>query len=72
MVLYPLRFESIYQYRARRVATLLREPLPNGGMIGEAWILRDRAYHPSSVAGGPLKGWTLGQANEPGARSVDG
>ena len=75
MILYPLRFEPIYQYRlwgGRRLATLLREPLPNGGLVGEAWILSDRGDHPSRVADGPLKGWTLGQANEPGARSVDG
>jgi mannose-6-phosphate isomerase len=64
MILYPLRFEPIYQYRlwgGRRLATLLREPLPNGGLVGEAWILSDRADHPSRVADGPLKGWTLGQ-----------
>jgi mannose-6-phosphate isomerase len=64
MILYPLRFEPIYQYRlwgGRRLATLLRDPLPNGGPVGEAWILSDRADHPSRVADGPLKGWTLGQ-----------
>jgi mannose-6-phosphate isomerase len=67
MILYPLRFEPIYQYRiwgGRRLATLLREPLPNGGPVGEAWILSDRADHPSRVAEGPLKGWTLGQLME--------
>jgi mannose-6-phosphate isomerase len=67
MILYPLRFEPIYQYRlwgGRRLATLLREPLPNGGLVGEAWILSDRADHPSRVADGPLKGWTLGQLME--------
>jgi mannose-6-phosphate isomerase len=64
MMLYPLRFEPIYQYRlwgGRRLATLLREPLPNGGLVGEAWILSDRVDHPSRVADGPLKGWRLGQ-----------
>jgi mannose-6-phosphate isomerase len=64
MILYPLRFEPIYQYRlwgGRRLATLLPEPLPNGGLVGEAWILSDRADHRSRVADGPLKGWTLGQ-----------
>jgi mannose-6-phosphate isomerase len=64
MILYPLRFEPIYQYRlwgGRRLATLLREPLPKSGPVGEAWILSDRADHPSRVADGPLKGWTLGQ-----------
>ena len=63
MILYPLRFEPIYQYRiwgGRRLATLLREPLPNGGLVGEAWVLSDRADHPSKVADGTLKGWTLG------------
>ena len=62
-VLYPLRFEPIYQYRlwgGRRLANLLSEPLPSGP-IGEAWLLSDRDDHPSLVADGPLKGRTLGQ-----------
>lgn len=64
MILYPLRFEPIYQYRlwgGRRLAGLLATPLPNDGPIGEAWILSDREDHPSKVANGPLKGRTIGQ-----------
>jgi mannose-6-phosphate isomerase len=62
--LYPLRFEPIYQYRlwgGRRLANLLRAPLPGGGPIGEAWVLSDREDHPSRVADGPLKGRTIAQ-----------
>jgi mannose-6-phosphate isomerase len=39
IILYPLRFEPIYQYRlwgGRRLADLLAAPLPNDGPIGEA------------------------------------
>ena len=63
-LLYPLRFEPIYQYRlwgGRRLANLLATPLPGDGPIGEAWLLSDRDDHPSLVANGPLKGRTLGQ-----------
>ena len=62
--LYPLRFEPIYQYRlwgGRRLAEWLTAPLLGDGPIGEAWILSDRDDHPSVVAEGPLKGWTIGQ-----------
>jgi mannose-6-phosphate isomerase len=62
--LYPLRFEPIYQYRlwgGRRLASLLSQPLPGDGPIGEAWVLSDRTDHRSLVANGPLKGQTLGQ-----------
>jgi mannose-6-phosphate isomerase len=60
-LLYPLRFEPIYQYRlwgGRRLANLLNEPLPDGP-IGEAWILSDREDHASRVANGPLQGQTI-------------
>ena len=66
-VLYPLRFEPIFQYRlwgGRRLAALLSEPLPNNGPIGEAWILSDREDHASRIANGPLKGQNLGQLME--------
>ena len=66
-VLYPLRFEPIYQYRlwgGRRLAALLSEPLPGDGPIGEAWILSDREDHASRIADGPLKGQTIGQLME--------
>src|ERR1700684_3669451 len=62
--LYPLRFEPIYQYRlwgGRRLAGLLTAPLPGDGPIGEAWVLSDRADHPSLVANGPLKGQTIAE-----------
>jgi mannose-6-phosphate isomerase len=65
-VLYPLRFEPIYQYRlwgGRRLADLLTAPLPSGP-IGEAWILSDRNDHASQVADGALKGWTIAQLME--------
>jgi mannose-6-phosphate isomerase len=64
MLLYPLRFEPIYQYRlwgGRRLADLLTAPLPGDGPIGEAWLLSDRDDHSTLVANGPLKGRTLGQ-----------
>jgi mannose-6-phosphate isomerase len=62
--LYPLRFEPIYQYRpwgGRRLGTLLSAALPGDGPIGEAWLLSDRADHPSLVAEGPLKGDSIGE-----------
>ncbi|MGB8495657.1 MAG: type I phosphomannose isomerase catalytic subunit [Candidatus Acidiferrum sp.] len=67
IVLYPLRFEPIYQYRlwgGRRLAGLLTAPLPGDGPIGEAWILSDRDDHASRVADGPLKGQTITQLLE--------
>ena len=66
-LLYPLRFEPIYQYRlwgGRRLAELLTAPLPGDGPIGEAWVLSDRDDHPSHVADGSLKGRTIGQLLE--------
>src|SRR5271165_5978356 len=65
--MYPLRFEPIYQYRVwggRRLASLLRAPLPGDGPIGEAWLLSDRDDHSSKVAAGPLKGATIRQLME--------
>ena len=62
-LLYPLRFEPIYQYRlwgGRHLASLLTAPLPSGP-IGEAWLLSDRDDHQSRVTDGPLKGRTIGQ-----------
>jgi mannose-6-phosphate isomerase len=67
ILLYPLRFEPIYQYRlwgGRRLADLLSSPLPGDGPIGEAWILSDREDHPSRISNGPLKGRTIGQVLE--------
>src|SRR5277367_2074508 len=65
-LLYPLRFEPIYQYRlwgGRHLASLLTAPLPEGP-IGEAWVLSDRADHPSRVAEGSLQGRTIAQLLE--------
>jgi mannose-6-phosphate isomerase len=65
-LLYPLRFEPIYQYRlwgGRHLASLLTAPLPSG-LVGEAWLLSDRDDHQSRVADGPLKGRTIGQLLE--------
>ncbi|MEO6782188.1 MAG: type I phosphomannose isomerase catalytic subunit, partial [Bradyrhizobium sp.] len=62
-VLYPLRFEPIYQYRlwgGRHLGGMLTEPLPHGP-IGEAWLLSDRDDHQSKVVDGPLKGQTISQ-----------
>jgi mannose-6-phosphate isomerase len=62
-LLYPLRFEPIYQYRlwgGRRLADLLSAPLPTGP-VGEAWLLSDRDDHASRVADGALQGQTIGQ-----------
>jgi mannose-6-phosphate isomerase len=67
MLLYPLRFEPIYQYRlwgGRRLSNLLSTPLPGDGPIGEAWVLSDRDDHQSQVANGPLKGQTIGELME--------
>ena len=46
------------------MADLLSAPLPGDGPIGEAWLLSDRDDHPSNVADGPLKGWTIRQLLE--------
>ncbi len=65
-LLYPLRFEPIYQYRlwgGRHLASVLTVPLPSGP-IGEAWLLSDRDDHQSRVADGPLTGQTIGQLLE--------
>ena len=62
---YPLKFEPIYQYRiwgGRRLSKHLSAPLPgDDDPIGEAWLLSDRDDHPSRVANGPFKGWTIDQ-----------
>ncbi len=64
MLLYPLRFEPIYEYRlwgGRRLAGLFDGPLPGDGPIGEAWVLSDRDDFQSRVADGPLKGCTISE-----------
>ena len=75
IVLYPLRFEPIYQYRlwgGRRLAELLTAPLPGDGPIGEAWIFSDRDDHASRVADGPLKGRTITQLMEQSRKQLLG
>jgi mannose-6-phosphate isomerase len=65
-LLYPLRFEPIYEHRpwgGRRLADLLSGPLPTG-LIGEAWVLSDREDRTSSVANGNLRGKTFSQLFE--------
>ncbi len=62
--LYPLRVAPLFPYRpwgGRRLAKLLSAPLPGIDLIGEAWLLSDRAAHASVVADGPLEGRTVGQ-----------
>jgi mannose-6-phosphate isomerase len=74
-LLYPLRFEPIYQYRlwgGRRLADLLSAPLPGIGPIGEAWVLSDRDDQPSQVANGALKGRTIAQVLEQFPKQVMG
>jgi mannose-6-phosphate isomerase len=54
-LLYPLRFEPIYQYRiwgGRRLSNVLGAPLAGDGPIGEAWVLSDRDDHPSHIVSG--------------------
>ncbi|MDN5286683.1 MAG: mannose-6-phosphate isomerase [Mucilaginibacter sp.] len=61
-ILYPLKFEPIYQYRlwgGRKLESLLSKPLPKDEPIGEAWILSDRKDHASKVSEGPLQGYTV-------------
>jgi mannose-6-phosphate isomerase len=75
ILLYPLRFEPIYQYRlwgGRRLADLLSAPLPGIGPIGEAWVLSDRDDHPSQVANGALKSRTIAQVLEQFPKQVMG
>jgi len=65
-LLYPLRFNPIYQYRlwgGRQLANLLSTPLP-AGPIGEAWILSDREDHASRVVNGNFRGKTISQLFE--------
>ena len=60
-LMYPLRLETIYQYRlwgGRRLANLLITPLPTGP-VGEAWVLSDRDGHASRVSSGAFKGQTI-------------
>jgi len=62
-MMYPLRFDPIYQYRlwgGRRLADLLSAELPEGP-TGEAWVLSDRDDHASRVSDGALKGQTIAQ-----------
>ncbi len=73
-LLYPLRFEPIYQYRlwgGRHLASLLTAPLPSGS-VGEAWLLSDRDDHQSRVTDGPLKGQSIGQLLQQSPKQIMG
>jgi len=73
-LLYPLRFEPIYQYRlwgGRHLASLLTAPLPSGP-FGEAWLRSDRDDHQSRVTDGPLKGRTIGQLLQQYPKQITG
>ena len=75
VLLYPLRFEPIYEYRlwgGPRLAGVLSAPLPSDGHIREAWVLSNRGDHPSRVADGPLKGRTIAQLLEQSPQQVMG
>lgn len=61
-LLYPVKFDPIYQYRiwgGRRLSNLLTKALPPSDPIGEAWLLSDRKEHASVVLDGFLKGKTI-------------
>src|SRR5690606_31602317 len=63
-LLYPLKFNPIYQYRiwgGRRLSNLLTKPLPAHDPIGEAWVLSDRENHESQILEGFLKGKTINE-----------
>ena len=75
ILLYPLKFDPIYQYRlwgGRKLADLLDKPLPKDEPIGEAWLLNDRDDHPSLVKDGELKGSKLTDLNKAISRGTDG
>jgi mannose-6-phosphate isomerase len=61
--LYPLLFKPILQHRiwgGRRLESFLSIALPKDDpLIGEAWLLSDRADQASEVAKGPLQGLRL-------------
>jgi len=65
-LLYPLRFQPIYQYRpwgGRQFASMFSTPLP-AGPVGEAWVLSDREEHSSPVINGNFRGKTIRQLLE--------
>ena len=72
--LYPLRFVPIYQYRVwggTALSNLLAISTPKD-VIGEAWLLSDRAEHQSVVADGALRGWTISRLLEERAEELFG
>ncbi len=71
----PLRFEPIFKptiWGGRRLAEVLRQPLPGDGPVGEAWVLCDQEGQPSRIADGPYRGQTLRQLLEQAAPRVLG
>ncbi len=60
--LHPLRFEPIYKrlvWGGRRLATVLRKPIGEGGEFAESWEISDHRGDVSRVADGPFAGRTL-------------
>lgn len=73
--LYPLRFEPIFKrmlWGGTRLPGLLRRPCPEGGPIGEAWLVSDVDGHLSVVSNGPWAGTTLRQLLERHAPEIVG
>ncbi len=57
-----MRFTPIFMDRVwggDKLADYLQEPLPTGGVIGEAWLISDHPTAESVVAEGPDRGRTL-------------
>lgn len=64
IMLYPLRFESLYYQKVwggRRLQTELGRSLPPGEPVGESWEVADHSHGRSVIANGPLRGTTLHQ-----------
>ena len=60
--LHPLRFEPIYKrlvWGGRRLSTVLRKPIGEGGEFAESWEISDHRQGVSTVAEGPFAGLTL-------------
>ena len=63
--MHPMKMQPVLMERVwggRRLADLLRKPVPAGARIGESWELSDHPHGLSRVAEGPLAGRTLHEA----------
>jgi mannose-6-phosphate isomerase len=70
-----LRFEEAYMERiwgGDKLRTVFGKPIPEGKIIGEAWIVSDHPQHESVVADGPFQGRTLRELLEENASAVLG